>query len=65
MKAWPPLILTLLFATISVSAHEPAYPAQFRGVCQQCGRDLMAYYRPVQCLDGRVERNTISSTRTS
>lgn len=55
MKAWPPLILTLLFATISVSAHEPAYPAQFRGVCQQCGRDLMAYYRPVQCLDGQVE----------
>ncbi len=55
MKAWPLLILTLLVATLDVSANEPIYPSQFRGVCQQCGRDLMAYYQPVQCLDGRVE----------
>lgn len=55
MKAWTTLFLALLFATCTASANEPAYPAQFRGVCQQCGKDLMAYYRPVQCLDGRVE----------
>ena len=25
---------------------------QFRGVCQTCGHDLLAVYRPVRCLDG-------------
>ena len=34
---------------------EGSYPAQFLGVCQKCGHDLIALYRPVECLDGRVE----------
>lgn len=28
---------------------------QFRGVCQQCGKDLLARYLPVECQGGYVE----------
>ncbi len=27
---------------------------RFRGVCQKCGHDLLAYYAPVECRGGHV-----------
>ncbi len=50
-----------LFAALSLllitapAVVEGSYPAQFLGVCQKCGHDLIALYRPVECLDGGVE----------
>ncbi|MCB1206482.1 MAG: hypothetical protein KDN18_19645 [Verrucomicrobiae bacterium] len=54
MKPLIALVAALLATFVVNSPVEAGYPARFRGVCQQCGHDLMAYYRPVECLDGRV-----------
>jgi hypothetical protein len=54
MKPWIALAAALLFSVQMPVTAEAGYPARFRGVCQHCGHDLMAYYRPVECLDGRV-----------
>lgn len=56
MKNWISLAaaLTLLLA-ITPGFAGTAYPAQFRGVCQKCGRDLIAYYRPVLCTNGATD----------
>lgn len=54
--------LALLSPALSDSAWAGSYPVQFRGVCQSCGRDLLAYYQPVQCLDGRVEWQWVRET---
>lgn len=54
MKTWITLAAALLFSVQLPVTAEAGYPARFRGVCQQCGHDLMAFYRPVECLDGRV-----------
>ncbi len=53
MKAWIPLAAFSFFFLTAVPA-EADYPSRFRGVCQHCGYDLMAYWRPVECHDGRV-----------
>lgn len=47
--------------TIPALAEGP-YPAQFLGVCQKCGHDLIALYQPVECLDGRVEWQWVDVT---
>lgn len=54
MKTWIVLAALILALQLTASHAEAGYPARFRGVCQHCGHDLMAYYRPVECLDGRV-----------
>lgn len=46
------LILSLLFAA---SPTQAGPPVQFRGVCQQCGGDLLAHWQPVACLGGGYE----------
>lgn len=53
--------LSLLLMTIPALAEGP-YPAQFLGVCQKCGHDLIALYQPVECLDGRVEWQWVDVT---
>ncbi|HQW29331.1 MAG: hypothetical protein KA152_07600 [Verrucomicrobiales bacterium] len=56
MKNWIPLAALLsALLLMTPSFLEAAYPAQFRGVCQQCGRDLVAYYRPVLCTSGETD----------
>jgi len=55
MKTWIALVAALAVLCVGAPVVDAGYPSQFRGVCQQCGHDLIAYYRPVQCLDGRVE----------
>lgn len=54
MKPGIAFVALMLSFLILPSPVEAGYPARFRGVCQQCGHDLLAYYRPVECLDGRV-----------
>lgn len=49
-------------ALLSVAApvrSEAGYPTQFRGVCQSCGHDLIAQYRPVECIDGGFQRQWV------
>ena len=56
MKVWIPLAaaLALLVSPPPVVA-DPGYPVQFRGVCQHCGHDLIAVYRPVACIGGSYD----------
>lgn len=51
------LIALLSLSTLALPGLEarPAERVQFRGVCQSCGRDLLAYYRPVACQEGGVD----------
>ncbi len=55
-------MLSPVLADSVQAGQRTAYPVQFRGVCQICGRDLLAYYRPVECLDGRVEWQWVRET---
>jgi hypothetical protein len=54
MKSWISLAIAVLLCVPAVRVEAADYPARFRGVCQHCGRDLMAYWRPVECTDGRI-----------
>ena len=54
MKLLPALVLSAFLSIPAASLDASDYPARFRGVCQQTGRDLWAYWRPVECTDGRV-----------
>lgn len=52
MNFRPSLALFALLLVLPVPGGAADYPARFLGVCQQCGRDLMAYWRPVECTNG-------------
>lgn len=54
MNFRPSLALFALLLALPDLGDAADYPARFRGVCQHCGRDLMAYWRPVECTDGRI-----------
>ena len=64
MKNWISLAaaLALLLTLTPVSLVAGGYPAQFRGVCQECGRDIISYYQPVRCLDGSVDYQWVTQT---
>jgi len=64
MKNWISLAaaLALLLTLTPVSLVAGGYPAQFRGVCQECGRDIIARYQPVRCLDGSVDYQWVTQT---
>ena len=56
MRKFAPILAILALVVLATpSLLQAGYPARFRGVCQDCGRDLIAYYRPVQCRDGGSE----------
>lgn len=56
MRKFAPIFAILALVVLATpSLLQAGYPARFRGVCQDCGRDLIAYYRPVQCRDGGAE----------
>ena len=63
MKNWISLTaaLALLLVLTPVALKAGGYPAQFRGVCQQCGRDLIAYYQPVRCTNGTTDHQWVTA----
>lgn len=63
MKNWISLTAALAFLLVltPVALEAGGYPAQFRGVCQQCGHDLIAYYRPVLCTNGTTEYRWVNA----
>lgn len=53
LRTWFALAAALALSVPPLSASEQRrYPVQFRGVCQQCGHDLLAVYHPVECIGG-------------
>jgi hypothetical protein len=63
MKHWISLTaaLALLLVLTPLALHAGEYPSQFRGVCQQCGRDLIAYYQPVRCTNGTTDYQWVTA----
>ena len=53
--------LAFLLALSPLVLEAGGYHTQFRGVCQQCGHDLIAYYRPVLCTDGTTRYQWVTT----
>lgn len=52
MKLWIAALALSILSTMLPQDVEAGYSTQFLGVCQKCGKDIIAEYRPVLCTNG-------------